>query len=138
MTEKNILVVYYSSRTENTHRFVKKLGIENTLRLDKGVDAPLLNENFILICPSYGGGAVKGSIPTEIYSLLNVSSNREKLIGVIGAGNTNFGSMYCHAAKMISNKCNVPLLYKFELMGSTTDVNNVKIGVENLGNNRQF
>jgi protein involved in ribonucleotide reduction len=138
VTEKNILVVYYSSRTENTHRFVQKLGLGNICRLEKGAESPLLDEEFILICPSYGGGAVKGSIPPEVYALLNVKGNREKLIGVIGSGNTNFGTMYCHSAKMISEKCNVPLLYKFELMGSITDVNNIKRGVESLGNNQQF
>lgn len=138
MTEKNILVVYTSSKTENTHRFVGKLGLSNTLRLEKGVLPPLVQEKFILICPSYGGGAVKGSIPPEVYDLLNVRSNRENLIGVIGAGNTNFGNAYCQGAQMVADKCNVPLLYKFELMGSITDVNNVKRGVESLGNNQQF
>lgn len=138
MSEKNILVVYYSSKTENTHRFVEKLGLSNTLRLAKGVPAPFLDEKYIIICPSYGGGAIKGSIPKEVYDLLNIRSNRDNLIGVIGSGNTNFGTAFCQGAKMVADKCNVPLLYKFELMGSTTDVNNVKIGVESLGNNQQF
>lgn len=133
MTEKNILVVYYSSRTENTHRFVGKLGLSNTLRLQKGEIPPFVDEKFILICPSYGGGAVKGSIPPEVYGLLNRESNRANLLGVIGAGNTNFGTAYCQAAKMIAEKCEIPLLYTFELMGSTDDVDKIKRGVENFG-----
>lgn len=138
MRPENVLVVYFSGKTESTHRFVGKLGLSNTLRLERGGPPPLVEDKFILICPSYGGGSVKGSIPQEVYDFLNVRGNRDNLIGVIGAGNTNFGTAYCQAARMVSDKCNVPLLYKFELMGSETDVNNVKIGVKNLGKNQQF
>lgn len=133
MTEKNILVVYYSSRTENTHRFVQKAGLKNTHRLEKGTPPPTLDEKYILICPSYGGGAVEGSIPPEVYALLNKETNRNNLLGVIGAGNTNFGTAYCQAAKMISEKCKVPLLYTFELLGNIDDVNRIKRGVQHFG-----
>lgn len=131
---ENILVVYYSSKTENTHRFVQKLGFTNTLRLLRGSDTPEIKEKYILICPSYGGGGTKGSIPKEVYGLLNNEANRKNMIGVIGAGNTNFGVAYCQAAKMISEKCRVPLLYNFELMGSDDDIEKIKRGVESFGN----
>ncbi|MBN9328102.1 MAG: class Ib ribonucleoside-diphosphate reductase assembly flavoprotein NrdI, partial [Cellulomonas sp.] len=38
--------------------------------------------------------------------------------GVIAAGNTNFGSAYCKAGKVVAAKCDVPYLYGFELMGT--------------------
>jgi protein involved in ribonucleotide reduction len=48
---------------------------------------------------------------------------------VIAAGNTNFGESYCFAGNIISQKCHVPYLYRFELMGTAEDVERVKVGL---------
>ena len=41
---------------------------------------------------------------------------------VIAAGNTNFGEEFCLAGDIVSRKCRVPYLYRFELMGTAEDV----------------
>jgi protein involved in ribonucleotide reduction len=48
--------------------------------------------------------------------------------GVIASGNRNFGEAYGRAGDVISQKCDVPYLYRFELMG-TQDIENVRKGV---------
>ena len=45
------------------------------------------------------------------------------------------GTMYCYGGKVVAEKCGVPLLYKFELMGTIKDVENVKNGVMNFEKN---
>jgi protein involved in ribonucleotide reduction len=67
---------------------------------------------------------------------LNREANRRLLRGVIGAGNTNFGSTFGLAADRIAAKCDVPVLYKFELMGTPEDVRKVNQGLEQFW--RQF
>lgn len=126
-----MLIVYFSGISENTHRFVNKLEMKShriPLRGQTHVDEP-----YVLIIPSYGGGEAKGCVPPQVVKFLNDEKNRMNLTGVIGAGNTNFGDMYCYGAKAVAEKCGVPLLYKFELMGTTRDVDFVKNGVIKLG-----
>lgn len=126
-----MLIVYFSSKTENTHKFVNKLDLPTERILaDKVIE---VNEPFILVFPSYGGGEVKGSVPLPVIKFLNNPKNRSLIRGVIAAGNTNFGKMYCHGCKIVAEKCGVPLLYKFELMGNEEDVLKVKNGVINFG-----
>jgi protein involved in ribonucleotide reduction len=66
------------------------------------------------------------SVPKQVIRFLNDPVNRELLRGVIGAGNTNFGDKYCRAGEVIARKTSVPLIYKFELLGTPTDVATVK------------
>ena len=51
---------------------------------------------------------------------------------MIASGNTNFHEGYCLAGYIISRKCQVPLMYKFELMGTPDDVERVRGGLEGL------
>lgn len=126
-----MLVVYFSGASENTHRFVCKLGVEN-IRIPLKGDIEI-GEPYVLIVPSYGGGAVKGSVPKQVVNFLNNEKNRSFLRAVVGAGNTNFGNMFCYGAKVVANKCGVPLIYNFELMGTAKDVDYVRDGVINFG-----
>ncbi len=43
--------------------------------------------------------------------------------------NTNFGESYCYAGNVISQKCRVPYLYRFEIMGTAEDVVAVREGL---------
>ncbi|EJG2382220.1 class Ib ribonucleoside-diphosphate reductase assembly flavoprotein NrdI [Raoultella ornithinolytica] len=123
------LIVYFSSSSENTHRFVQRLGLP-AVRIPLNereriqVDAP-----YILIVPSYGGGGTAGAVPRQAIRFLNDPHNRQRIRGVIAAGNRNFGDAYGRAGDVIAQKCGVPYLYRFELMGTPTDVNNVRKGV---------
>ena len=123
------LIVYFSSSSENTHRFVQRLGLP-AVRIPLNereriqVDAP-----YILIVPSYGGGCTAGAVPRQVIRFLNDPHNRQRIRGVIAAGNRNFGDAYGRAGDVIAQKCGVPYLYRFELMGTPTDVDNVRKGV---------
>lgn len=129
-----MLIVYFSGKSENTHRFVQKLELPNK-RIPINGEVIEIDEPYILIFPSYGGGEEKGSVPIQVIKFLNNEKNRNFIKGVIASGNTNFGTMYCFGGKVVANKCGVPLLYKFELMGTSKDINNVKDGVINFGKN---
>jgi protein involved in ribonucleotide reduction len=126
-------LVYFSSVSENTHRFVQKLGVEATripLRGRIQVDEP-----YVLVLPSYGGGHATpdinagGYVPKQVIAFLNDEHNRSLLRGVIAAGNTNFGAEFCYAGDVVSRKCGVPYLYRFELMGTDEDVEAVCAGL---------
>lgn len=125
------MLVYFSSVSENTHRFVQKLQLP-AQRIPRNHDeaaAYLVDEPYILVVPSYGGGGAQGAVPKPVIQFLNQEHNRRLIRGVIAAGNTNFGAAYCLAGTIIAQKCQVPLMYKFELLGTPDDVEKVQAGV---------
>lgn len=124
-------IVYFSSVTNNTHRFVAKVALPaQRIPLRRG-DAPLhVHEPYVLIVPTYGGGNGKGAVPKQVIHFLNDPANRALARGVIAAGNTNFGSAYCLAGHIIAAKCGIPHMYRFELMGTNEDVMRVRDGLE--------
>ena len=128
-------IVYFSNVSENTKRFVEKLGIRNfRIPLYPTDEALQVSEPFVLISPTYGLGDDETSVPKQVIRFLNDPVNRKNLKAVIGAGNTNFGDKYCRASEVISRKTGVPLIYKFELLGTPDDVSTVKEKIEHLGN----
>ncbi|MGO2243029.1 MAG: class Ib ribonucleoside-diphosphate reductase assembly flavoprotein NrdI [Halomonas sp.] len=123
-------LVYFSTKSGNTRRFVEKLGFAATrLPLNRDEPAVRIDQPFILITPTYGGGGAQGAVPKQVIHFLNDAHNRHFLRGVIAAGNTNFGDAYGLAGRIIAKKCSVPLLYRFELFGTDDDVANVRKGV---------
>ena len=123
-------LVYFSTRSENTHRFVEKLGLPASripLRADEALKAAA---PFVLVVPTYCGEDGKGAVPKQVIRFLNDADNRSNLRGVIAAGNSNFGATFGIAGDVISAKCGVPYLYRFELLGTAEDVANVKDGLE--------
>ena len=125
--------MYFSSTSENTHRFVGKLGFRSARIPLRPKEAPLaVDEEYVLLVPTYGGGSVKGAVPKQVIKFLNDSHNRSLCRGVISSGNTNFGEAYCLAGDIIASKLNVPLLYRYELLGTPTDVARVKEGLEDF------
>ena len=124
-------LIYFSSTSENTKRFISKLGAEAARIPLHAKDEPLTAcEPYVLVVPTYGGTGGEGSVPKQVIRFLNNPQNRRLLRGVIGAGNTNFGDNYCMAGDIIAAKCNVPHLYRFELMGTPEDVSRVQEGLE--------
>lgn len=121
-------IVYFSNISNNTHRFVEKLGLSAQripLRWDS--EEPFMAPGeYVLFVPTYGGGNDGHSIPKQVKKFLNIKANRDLLRGVVGFGNTNFGDHYCGAAEMITAKTGVPLLYRVEIMGTPDDVEQVK------------
>ncbi|WKD57106.1 Putative NrdI-like protein [Corynebacterium capitovis DSM 44611] len=129
-----MLIVYFSSATENTRRFVEKVGLPAARIPLRRADPELtVTEPYVLICPTYGGGvSIARSqeqtrpVPKQVIKFLNNEHNRSLLRGVIAAGNSNFGPDYGTAGDVISAKCGVPYLDCFELMGSEADVERVR------------
>ncbi len=124
-------LVYFSSSSGNSYRFVQKLKMP-ALRIPINQSGNLLNVTspYILLTPSYGGGSAKGAVPQQVIQFLNVAGNRALIRGVIAAGNTNFGEAYGIAGRIISEKCQIPLLYRFELLGTEEDVHQVRHGIQ--------
>ncbi|MCF6688205.1 MULTISPECIES: class Ib ribonucleoside-diphosphate reductase assembly flavoprotein NrdI [Raoultella] len=123
------LIVYFSSSSENTHRFVQRLGLPAVRIPLNERERIQVDEPYILIVPSYGGGGTAGAVPRQAIRFLNDPHNRQLIRGVIAAGNRNFGDAYGRAGDVVAQKCSVPYLYRFELMGTPQDVANVRKGV---------
>ncbi|MFJ4161347.1 class Ib ribonucleoside-diphosphate reductase assembly flavoprotein NrdI [Microbacterium testaceum] len=129
------LLVYFSSVSGNTARFIEKLGKRAARIPLRPTDPPLhVDEPFVLVTPTYGGGAgrgvEKGAVPKQVIRFLNEERNRRNIRGVISAGNTNFGDAFCLAGDIISRKCAVPHLYRLEVFGTPDDVERVTEGLE--------
>ncbi|TFV97046.1 class Ib ribonucleoside-diphosphate reductase assembly flavoprotein NrdI [Leifsonia flava] len=127
----HVNLVYFSSVSGNTHRFIQKLGRPAARIPLYPRDAPLtVHEPYVLVLPTYGGGDGDGAVPKQVIRFLNDPGNRMLIRGVIGAGNTNFGEGYCLAGDIIAAKCHVPHLYRFEVFGTPDDVTAVNEGLE--------
>ncbi|UDG79524.1 class Ib ribonucleoside-diphosphate reductase assembly flavoprotein NrdI [Candidatus Steffania adelgidicola] len=122
-------LIYFSSTSENTHRFIRKLDLPSLRISLKMCENTKTDTPYILILPSYGGGSPQGAIPRQVIRFLNDPFNRSLLCGVISAGNRNFGAGFCLAGNIVAKKCQVPLLYRFELLGTPKDVKQVRKGV---------
>lgn len=124
-------IVYFSSVSENTARFVQKLQMP-AHRIPLRPQDPFLkvDEEYVLIVPTYGGGSVKGAVPKQVIKFLNDEHNRSLCKGVIASGNTNFSEAYGIAGDIISRKLGVPFLYRYELLGTPQDVQKVRKGLE--------
>ena len=126
-------LVYFSSVSENTHRFVQKLNLP-ALRIPLHDDIEV-DDPYVLVLPTYGGGHRRpdvtdaGYIPKRVIRFLNTEHTRMLLRGVIAGGNNDFGPEFCYAGEVISRKCGVPYLYRFELMGTAEDVETVRAGL---------
>ncbi len=121
-------VVYFSSASENTKRFVDKLGVK-TVRIPlKTEDAAefVHDKDSVLVVPTYGGGNEGGTVPKQVIKFLNNPENRKHIKAVIAGGNTNFGEHFCRAGDVVAQKLGVPVLYRFEITGTPEDVNEVK------------
>lgn len=130
----SIHIVYFSNYSGNTKRFVEKLnGSTTRIPIDWDGDNPIvLDREYVLFVPTYGGGSEKSAIPRQVRHFLNVEQNRSLLRGVVGLGNTNFGEHFCKAAELISKKTGVPIVARVEIFGTEDDVQTVTKRLEIL------
>ncbi len=124
-------LVYFSSVSGNTHRFVEKLGMPAKRIPLYAREEPLeVTEPYVLLVPTYGGGPALRAVPKQVIKFLNDEQNRSLIRGVIAAGNLNFGEGFCIAGDIIARKCQVPFLYRFEVFGTPDDVTAVQKGLD--------
>ena len=117
-------VVYFSSVSENTKRFVEKLGFQSfriPLHLSEA-STYTHNRDSVLVTPTYGGGNDDSSVPKQVIKFLNNPENRKHIKAVIAGGNTNFGEHFCRAGEIIASKLGVPMIYRFEITGTPEEV----------------
>ena len=131
----NILhVVYFSSPSENTHRFVEKLHASATRIPFDGTQHVRVNHDYVLICPTYSGGgkSAQGTldtrcvVPKQVIQFLNDEHDRALCRAVIGCGNTIFGDSFAISGAIIAQKLGIPMAYQFELSGTREDVARVQ------------
>lgn len=124
-------LVFYSSRSGNTAKFVARLGMD-ALRIPISADEPMPapDQPYVLISPTYADGEGRGAVHPQIIKFLNDPARRALIRGVIASGNWNFGQFYAAAGARIASKCKVPLLYRFELAGTEEDIARVTDGLQ--------
>ncbi|MRX44608.1 MULTISPECIES: class Ib ribonucleoside-diphosphate reductase assembly flavoprotein NrdI [Agromyces] len=131
-------LIYFSSVSGNTARFIEKLDRPAARIPLHAKDAALVaDEPYVLVVPTYGGGDGKGAVPKQVIRFLNDPQNRGLIRGVIAAGNTNFGAAYGLAGDIIAAKCHVPHLYRFEVFGTPDDVRAVDEGLDAFWSTQQ-
>lgn len=135
-TRPDIHIVYYSSGTGNTAAFVRKLGLDSTVIPGKG-EPPTVTVPYVLVVPTYGGGASLGgrrtpSVPRQVSSFLMSGENASYMRAVISGGNMNFGQDYGRAGMLISRRFDVPYVWRFELRGTDHDVQTVLNGLARM------
>ncbi|MEK9578098.1 MAG: class Ib ribonucleoside-diphosphate reductase assembly flavoprotein NrdI [Aquiluna sp.] len=121
-------VVYFSSVSENTKRFVDKLeakAVRIPIRTEEAAEF-VHDRDSVLVLPTYGGGNDNSTVPKQVIKFLNNPDNRKHIKAVIAGGNTNFGSHFGKAGDIVADKLGVPVLYRFEITGTPEDVVEVK------------
>ena len=120
--------IVYLSITGNIRKFVKEIGIEDVIELSYSNPFIEVNEDFVLIIPSYDDAV------TEFFcNFIEYKNNSKHLVGIVGSGNRNFGEDgYCFSAVDISKKYDKPLLMKFEFSGTEEDRNKFKKEVNSI------
>lgn len=99
-------------------------------------DTIIMPKPYVLVVPTYGDKNMKNFVPRQVKKFLAQQQNVDLLRGVIGTGNINFGNEYAIAGDIISQRFQVPLLYRFELMGTPHDHENIKHGLEQFWRNQ--
>ena len=118
-----VSIHYWSSSTRNTEALANKLATPTTRIGQDPVD-----DYTVLLCPTYEQPRLGDYIPRPVRTWLG--HNGQFIIGVIGTGNRSFGYTFCQAAHDISDCLGVPVLYRAELMGTATDVEEIDRGIK--------
>lgn len=123
-------LVYFSSATENTKFFVDRLSLPSArLPLRAKDESPLVDYPYVLFVPTYGGGQGESAVPPQVRNFFKEPLHRKLCVGIVGAGNINFGEKYAAAADVLAGKLAVPVLYRFELRGTADDLIRVETGI---------
>ena len=80
-----------------------------------------------------GRGTNRGAVPKQVIRFLNNEDNRSKIRGVVGGGNRNYGKFFCYASEVVSKKCSVPLIGKFEVFGLPGEAEEIREAIDKIG-----
>lgn len=116
------MVIVYSSMTGNVKRFVNKVRMPS-IQIKDGLK---IEVPYILVTYTTGFGNVPENVSTFL------SSNSKYLKAVSASGNKNWGDSFAASADKIASDYQVPVLSKFELSGTSRDVQYFIEGVEKL------
>jgi protein involved in ribonucleotide reduction len=128
---------YYSSASGMVRQFCERL-CEGTPRqaFDIGVREvrqSVPQGRWVLVTPSYKtGNPGNDTIPEAVRRFLRDPATRRRLVGVIGSGNRNFGAHYQAAARQIAAVSGRPLLFQFELQGTSWDIEDARAVLERV------
>jgi protein involved in ribonucleotide reduction len=124
LEDENIMLVVYDSRTGNVEKFVRKLGVKAVKLQD--CEREDLNEPFVMVTYTTGFG----NAPDNVISFLR--RNRGYLKGVSASGNRNWGTSFAKSADTLAELFEVPIVHKFELSGTTSDVERFQEGMRRV------
>jgi len=110
------MLITYDSLTGNVQRFVDKITNNMHLKVEKITEDTMITEPFIHITYTIGFGEVPKL--TQVF----IHNNKEMLRGISSSGNKNWGNNFGLAANKIASQYSVPILLKFELAGTDSDV----------------
>ncbi|MGX9721863.1 class Ib ribonucleoside-diphosphate reductase assembly flavoprotein NrdI [Bacillus sp. FSL M8-0350] len=110
------MLITYDTLTGNVQRFVDKITNNMYLNAEKITEDTMITEPFIHITYTIGFGEVPKL--TQVF----IHNNRELLRGICSSGNKNWGNNFGLAANKIASQYSVPILLKFELAGTDSDV----------------
>ncbi|BFH65776.1 class Ib ribonucleoside-diphosphate reductase assembly flavoprotein NrdI [Paenibacillus azoreducens] len=106
------MLVVYDSKTGNVRRFINKLN----MRAVSIAEQEQVNEPYVLVTYTTGFGQVPEKVKTFL------SHNSKMLRGVSASGNRNWGPGFAKSADTISDMYHVPVITKFELSGTSQDI----------------
>lgn len=106
------MLIAYDSKTGNVKRFIHKLNLPS-VQIE---EAMTIGEPFVLVTYTTGFGQA----PAKVLSFLR--HNYKRMIGVSASGNRNWGDRFGASADLIARLYNVPVLSKFELSGTSKDI----------------
>lgn len=110
------MLITYDTLTGNVQRFIDKITNNNYSNVEKITEDTMITEPFIHITYTIGFGEVPKL--TQVF----IHNNKELLRGISSSGNKIWGNNFGLAADKIANQYNVPILLKFELAGTDSDV----------------
>ena len=122
------MFVYYDSKTGNVQRFIDKLKKEkpewNFIKITDNME---ISEKGHLVTFTTNFGET----PSTTEKFLENENNRKYIESVCSSGNMNWGTLFGKAADNIEEKYGIPVLMKFELSGTSTEVENYIDYLEN-------
>ncbi len=108
----SLMKILFDSRTGNVKRFTEKLPFE----CEQITESSCVDEPYVLLTYTTGFGDL--SPRTRQF----LESNHRWLVAVAASGNRIWGDRFARSADLIATMYHVPILHKFELSGTATDV----------------